>query len=453
MTDAFFLQGLSILILLIITGIVVYLIALAYTEKKPLKIVLSYLISALGFLLLLSYMSIETLKGNKPIEEMSTHLTESFFLALSVPILFAVGMLLRKNFIIQEELNSTARRLKILLNNLPEIIFTLDEEGRFKTINDTFERKLKLERKSWINRPIEELLQEENQIKIKKLLESARKGQGTAGIIKISSLTGRTFYFSVRLYFLKEFNEFIGIATDVTELRLLEEKLEQYAKKLEESNHLLRLFIDIVSHDIINPLTLARGYVEIAYGDNKREEYEKILKYLDRSIEIAESVKKFSKISEKEEIEMEDIDLVKLIKKTIMEVEQCYMNKNIEVRTKMPESLKIKGNKLLGEVFFNILHNACKYSPENSYVEVGIQDLGDRVLIYFADQGEGIPDEHKESIFKRFHRLKKGGVKGTGIGLAIVKKVVELHKGRVWVEDNKPRGSIFKVELPKNTKT
>ncbi len=431
---------------LIVAGAVAYLLFLGLTKRRNFWIVISEIVSLLGLLLLLTYMTTEAIEGTNPIEEMQTHPLESMFIVLGVPLFFAIGLLLRKTYIMQIELQKTSGRLNALLENLPEIIFTLDESGNFKTINRTFERKLEYDRESWIGKPIWEFLPEED---IKKMLEAARIGENVVVTLKVNSLSGKSYYFNFRLYFLKEIKEFIGIATDVTEFRLLEERLERYAKELEETNRVLRLFIDIISHDLINPLTLSRGYVEILSEGENREEYEKILRYLDRSIEIAENTKKFSKISSKEDIEMTDIDLVEIINRAIREVEQCFKDKNIELNTKMPDSLKIKGNELLSEVFYNILHNACKYSPENTKVEVGIEDKDDRVIIYFADQGEGIPDKYKESIFTRFYRMKKEGVKGTGLGLAIAKKVVELHNGRIWVEDNKPKGSIFKVELPK----
>jgi len=71
------------------------------------------------------------------------------------------------------------------------------------------------------------------------------------------------------------------------------------------------------------------------------------------------------------------------------------------------------------------------------------------IKVMVKDRGEGVPDEYKEKIFRRFERRMKEGVKGTGLGLAIVRRVMEFHKGKVWVEDNPGGGSIFCVLLPK----
>ena len=90
------------------------------------------------------------------------------------------------------------------------------------------------------------------------------------------------------------------------------------------------------------------------------------------------------------------------------------------------------------------------YSPEGSTIRIKVSEFGDRVVVSIADEGIGIPDKYKRRIFERFERGCKEGIKGTGLGLAIAKRIVEIHNGRIWVEDNNPKGSIFYVELPKH---
>jgi signal transduction histidine kinase len=100
----------------------------------------------------------------------------------------------------------------------------------------------------------------------------------------------------------------------------------------------------------------------------------------------------------------------------------------------------------VSEVFANLLSNAIKYSPDNGRVNISFLTDGDTVRVTVADQGDGIPDENKTSVFNRFKRLDKKGVKGTGLGLAIVKRIMELHGGGYGVEDNpEGKGSVFWV--------
>jgi signal transduction histidine kinase len=91
----------------------------------------------------------------------------------------------------------------------------------------------------------------------------------------------------------------------------------------------------------------------------------------------------------------------------------------------------------------------CHQTPRRREAGIDIVDERDCWLVQVRDFGKGIPDRDKPLIFTRFTRLKKEGVEGSGLGLAIVKRLVDLHKGSIWVEDNPAGGSIFCVRLPK----
>jgi signal transduction histidine kinase len=104
---------------------------------------------------------------------------------------------------------------------------------------------------------------------------------------------------------------------------------------------------------------------------------------------------------------------------------------------------------MLEDLFSNLVSNALKYASEGKMIEIGIRDTDDSWTVHVKDWGKGIEDEYKEKIFTRFKRLDKGGVKGSGLGLAIAQRIVDLHQGDIWVEDNPEGGSVFFVRLPK----
>jgi signal transduction histidine kinase len=99
------------------------------------------------------------------------------------------------------------------------------------------------------------------------------------------------------------------------------------------------------------------------------------------------------------------------------------------------------------EVIKNLVDNAIKYSPEGSEVKVIIENKDEDTILNFIDQGKGIKDSYKELIFHRVQKREEG-IEGSGLGLAISQYIVELHDGRIWVEDNPGGGSVFKVRLP-----
>jgi signal transduction histidine kinase len=99
----------------------------------------------------------------------------------------------------------------------------------------------------------------------------------------------------------------------------------------------------------------------------------------------------------------------------------------------------------------NLFENACKYSNLNSLIQIHFYQKDNQLFIEVKDEGKGISSEEKTKIFEKFYRIGNEATrntKGTGLGLFIVKKVIESHNGKVWVENNQPKGSIFKVTLP-----
>ena len=96
----------------------------------------------------------------------------------------------------------------------------------------------------------------------------------------------------------------------------------------------------------------------------------------------------------------------------------------------------------------NLLVNAVKYSPPASEVSVDIERRKGQVYLRIADRGDGVPARHRHAIFQEFFRSPGAAGDGVGLGLPLVKRIVEAHRGRVWVEENQPRGAVFVVELP-----
>jgi signal transduction histidine kinase len=235
------------------------------------------------------------------------------------------------------------------------------------------------------------------------------------------------------------------------EKRRLEEEIRRANLELEKSNKFKDLLIDILHHDLMNPAGLAMSFVELietSCDDEETLEYIEIVKRnLNKIICLIEDVKELSKLENIKTLEKSEIRLAELWEKVLSEYSSLLTNR--DVRFIRDSEGRIMGNEIVKEVFSNLLSNALKYSPEDTPITIRVWDEGDYSFTSIADLGEGIPDEYKQSIFHRFSRFDKAGVKGTGIGLAIVKRIVDLHDGEVWVEDNSPRGSVFFVKLPK----
>ncbi len=241
-------------------------------------------------------------------------------------------------------------------------------------------------------------------------------------------------------------NYFFCIIRDITKRKNAEESLKR-------TNKLKDLFIDIITHDLMNPVGIVLNYAELIEDEDLDEDVRVAVKAIinstERVIRIISNASNLAKLERTERLELENLDMVILIKRVVEECRRLAEEKGIEIVTNLDETLPLWASYSIRDVFLNVISNAIKYSPDNTKIQISAEDLKDRVKIAVKDNGEGIPDEYKESIFERYKRKEKEGVKGSGLGLTIAKLIVELHKGRIWVEDNPEGGSIFYVEIPK----
>lgn len=245
-----------------------------------------------------------------------------------------------------------------------------------------------------------------------------------------------------------------GTAMDITQRKLSEDHLKQYADKLQRSNEMKELFTDILRHDLLNPAGNIRGFtellLEIENNEQKRTMLERIQKNDDKLIDMIDTAAKFAKLESQDELEFSIMDIGHLLRTVTENLRPMTESKKIEVFMRFSGVHSSSVNPMVEEVFANFLTNAVKYSSENTFIFIDIFDEGDMWKVAVSDQGEGISDADKPYVFDRFKRVTKKGVKGTGLGLAIVKRIAELHSGEAGVEDNpEGKGSRFWIKLNK----
>jgi signal transduction histidine kinase len=242
-------------------------------------------------------------------------------------------------------------------------------------------------------------------------------------------------------------------ARDVSFRKAIEQELATVNEQLELSNCLRGLFTDILRHDLLNPTGVIRNIAEIMECDEKlkdSQELEIIKRNVKKLEDIIHNASEYAKLESAEELEKTEVDLGELIAIVVEDLSIYAMEKGMKVEFKVDREHKINVSGAIESVFVNILSNAIKYSPEGTDIKITIEDDGKSKKISIADRGGGIADEHRGAVFERFTRKDKSGVKGTGLGLAITKRIVDLHNGKVWVEDNpKGKGTVFIVEIPK----
>jgi PAS domain S-box-containing protein len=241
---------------------------------------------------------------------------------------------------------------------------------------------------------------------------------------------------------------------DITEKRKDEIKLMEYAKELQRSNELKDLFTDVLRHDLLNPAGLIRSFTELLEETATNEKQERIIDNIKKSnlklIGLIENAAKLAKLESIEEMAFSRMDIASLINEVRNIFEQEMTGRGIELRFENAGPCPALANPMIEGVISNLVSNAIKYSPDHTTITITVEDIEDKWKISVADQGDGIPDADKEAVFTRFNRLHKENIKGSGIGLAIVKRVIELHGESVDVIDNpQGKGSIFWFTLKK----
>jgi len=228
-------------------------------------------------------------------------------------------------------------------------------------------------------------------------------------------------------------------------------------KRLEEVR---KDFVANVSHELRTPLTSIKGFVETIYhGDyclppDVQKFLEIISKKTDRLCSIVDDLLTLSAIER--EYEQQEIQLEPTVIKAVLEgaVRTCFAkaeSKNIRLELKCKEDLEAVTNAdLLEQAVSNLIDNAIKYSHEGKSVSIMGEKSREELIISVIDEGIGIPQEHHQRIFERFYRVDKARsrrIMGTGLGLSIVKNICFSLGGKVTVESEIGKGSIFRIIL------
>jgi heavy metal sensor kinase len=242
------------------------------------------------------------------------------------------------------------------------------------------------------------------------------------------------------------------------ELGQLATVLNDTLHRLESSFDALKRFTADASHELRTPLTALRSVGEAALREAKspeewRETIGSMLEEAQRLHDLADTLLLLARAgSGRMPVHRENVVIDSLIRDACERLDVLALEKNqrIEITNLSLLSLQVDPV-LLRQVLTNLLHNAIRYSPPDSLIRVMAGRRGSEAFIEITDQGPGIPIEHREKIFDRFHRIDKARSRtdgGTGLGLAIAKLFVEQHGGRIELDCPASGGSVFRVVLP-----
>ncbi len=291
-----------------------------------------------------------------------------------------------------------------------------------------------------------------------KILNKLKEAMGTMGLeVLYTRKNGETFY-AILSYDQIEIDHKKYIITsyqDINEQKKAEEKIIAYSIELERKNREIEQFAYIASHDLQEPLRTIGNFsklLEQRLKDHPDAESTEYMGYINRGAEhmseLIFDLLEYSRIGK--DISKSPIDCDKVINEILGDMSASIEESHAEIlKEKLPV---VNGYIYLKSLFQNLISNAIKFRKEGMHpvITISATDMGREFLFSIKDNGIGVEKMYYEKIFTIFQRLhSREKYKGSGIGLSISKKIVELHGGKIWVESEPDNGSTFYFTIPK----
>ena len=371
-----------------------------------------------------------------------------------------------------KEIKESEEQVQTIIKNAPDAVIAMDEDGRIVKWNAKSEVLFGWTEGEVIGRPLNDIIiphryRESHQKGVHHFL---RTGEGAVlnKTIEIQALHKNDYEFDISLSIsptiVKEKYLFVGFVRNITEQKAAREKimslntdLAQNIDKLEASNKELDAFSYSVSHDLRAPLRAIHGYTKMlseGHTDKLDDEGKRLMETVLRNTvkmgRLIDDLLTFSKLGKKD-LRITAVDMTKLATSILNDIR--YSSPSIKANIVIHPLLPVDGDSsLLSQVFTNLISNAIKYSEgkDTPVIEIGSREEEDEAIYYVKDNGAGFDMKYYDKLFGVFQRLhREEEFEGTGVGLALVKRIITRHGGRVWGEAEVGMGATFYFSLIK----
>lgn len=236
------------------------------------------------------------------------------------------------------------------------------------------------------------------------------------------------------------------------------DNVNRMAKELGSLEKLRQDFISDVSHEIQSPLTSISGFATLLkkgnLSENQISHYASIIETESKRLsKLSENLLRLSNLeSEDNNLNLKKYKMNKQIESILLMLEPQWSAKNITLDVSLDETIICADEDLLSQVFINLLNNSIKFTPESGNIGVNLSSNENEIECKISDTGIGISPEDQPRIFERFYKADKSrdrSLGGNGLGLSIVKKIIDLHGGKISLTSDIGKGTEFTVWLPK----
>lgn len=365
-----------------------------------------------------------------------------------------------------DHLKETIRINQMILDNIPTGIVLLDRFLRMRYVNPKAQEFFGKTNSEMLGKPFLEYV--EPQIR-ETIIEFTRSGP-SRGIIKspitltqVSPRPRYTQWYFATIHQNEEIVMIQAILVDMTEIISRQKELERKNRKLVEVNNKLETlnkkldeFVAITSHDLKAPARRIATFGTLLQNSpnldpNEQEQLRMLVETSRHLVSMIDAFVNFSRL-DKAELNFQSFEMEKIIDFVIrMSLKEIIAKNDAEIVISRPLP-KIYGDyKLMSQVWQNLIQNAIKFSRDGipPVIEIFAETKKGYALFYCKDNGIGIPRDKNKVIFEMFTRVHNEEKPGTGIGLSIVQKIIEMHGGKIWVETNEDGvGSTFVFSIP-----
>ena len=344
------------------------------------------------------------------------------------------------------EIMNVKNYLDVIIENSHEAIFVINSEGNIEFVNKAFLKLSGYEKDEIIGKSFMILITEDNRNFILEKWDEVQRGVGKPYETKAISKDGILMDMMVS-HTKVEFSDstkYVVMARDVTEIKKI--------------NEMKNNIISNISHELRTPITIMRGFIEVAMGEkiqSKRNEYlSRAINAIDRQNRMVQDLIEtaMSKVAEVKLV-FETVDFKDILNTSFEDVIHKANLSGISIKNELEKDLHVKADKQqLEYVLTKLMDNAIKFTGKGGVVEVLAKHTNGFVEICVKDTGIGISKENQGKIFDTFYQVdatttRKYG--GSGVGLAISKNLIEKHGGNIWVESELGEGTTFFFTIPK----
>jgi len=341
------------------------------------------------------------------------------------------------------------RELERTLQGMLAGVLVVDGGGGVRLMNSAAKHMFGVSADDGTGKPLSQVIRDEE---VHELIRSCLGGDAEANA-ELSVYSPEERVYQVQTALLRgEDDDISGVVAtfnDITELRSVERMKSE--------------FVSTVSHELRTPLTSIKGFVRTLLDDSEGyydretqiEFYRIIDAECDRLVRLISDLLNLSRIESGRALDLVlgEVDLAELIGR-VVDSQRSYTNKHefdVIIQEDLPRIILDRDK--IDQVLTNLISNAIKYSPDGGTITVHAREMDDKMVVSVTDQGIGIPEEHIGRLFNRFHRVDSRDSRkqyGTGIGLYLVKHLVEAHRGEVSVESSLGEGSTFTFVVPED---